>query len=698
MNDTKKLSSLVTQRTDLIFGVGIIGIIGIMIVPVPPFLLDVLLSFNLSCAFIIFLLTVYIDKPLDFSVFPSLLLLSTLFRLSLNISSTRLILLQGYAGKVIQSFGYFVVGGNYIVGMIIFFILVIINFIVITKGATRISEVAARFTLDAMPGRQMSIDADLNAGIITADEARERRKEIERQADFYGAMDGASKFVRGDAIVAIIILFINIIGGLGIGILQKGMSVQGALQTYALLTVGDGMVSQVPALIVSTAAGIILTRASSDSHLAQDFIRQISSKPWSIAVVSALLVISAFIPGMPKLPLFGLAVLGFAFFYITNRNLKTKDVKEAEEKKEIKKEENVEDLMRIDMLELEIGYGLIPLADESQGGDLLERITLVRRQIALEIGMIVPPVRVRDDVQLKPNQYQIKIKGAKIAQGEIMIRHYLAIDTGVTTGHLEGIKTKEPAFGLPAIWIKEKEKEKAEMAGYTVVSASSVLITHLTEIVKSFAHDLLGRQEVQSLIANLKKDYPAVVEELIPEGMKMGEVQKVLQNLLGERVSIRDLLTILETLADCAPQTKNIDILTEYVRKSLARSVCQQYQNEEGKMHVITLDPKLEERISQGVEHKERTSYVNLPPPLIQRIIASLTPLIKKAGSLNHQPIVLTSPAVRVYFKRITEKFIPSLIVLSYNEIVAEVKIRSIGVVNVSEDKKDIGADKKNLV
>ena len=690
MNGEGKLSSLATQRTDIIFAVGMVGIIGIMIVPLPPFLLDVLLSFNLSCAFIVFLLTVYIDKPLDFSVFPSLLLLSTLFRLSLNICSTRLILLQGYAGKVIQSFGYFVVGGNYIVGMIVFFILVIINFIVITKGATRISEVAARFTLDAMPGRQMSIDADLNAGMITADEARERRKEIERQADFYGAMDGASKFVRGDAIVAIIILFINIIGGLSIGILQKHMSVAEALQTYALLTVGDGMVSQVPALIVSTAAGIILTRASSSSHLAQDFIRQILSRPWSIAVVSSLLFICALIPGLPKLPLFGLAVLGFALFYIINRNAKTEAIKEVEEEKGIKKEENVEDLLRIDILELEIGYGLIPLADESQGGDLLERITLVRRQIALEIGMIVPPVRVRDSVQLKPNEYQIKIKGAEVARGEIMVRHYLAIDTGVATGHLEGIKTKEPAFDLPAIWIKENEKEKAEMAGYTVVGASSVLITHLTEIVKSFAHELLGRQEVQSLVGNLKKDYPAVIEELIPEGMKMGEVQKVLQNLLWERVSIKDLLTILETLADWAPQTKNIDILTEYVRKSLARSISRQYQNEEEKMYVITLDPKLEARISQGIEHKERTSYVNLPPQLIQKIIASFTPLIKKAGSLNHQPIVLTSPAIRAYFKRITEKFIPSLVVLSYNEIVPEVKIRSIGIVNVPEDKKDI--------
>jgi len=691
MNVEKKLFSLVTQRSDIIFALGTIGIIGILIIPLPSFLLDALLSFNLSSAFIIFLLTIYIKKPLDFSVFPSLLLLATLFRLSLNICSTRLILLHGYAGKVIQTFGYFVVGGNYIVGIIVFFILVIINFIVITKGATRISEVAARFTLDAMPGRQMSIDADLNAGLITEDEARKRRKQIERQADFYGAMDGASKFIRGDAIAAIIILFINIIGGLSIGILQNHMPIQEALQTYALLTVGDGMVSQIPALIVSTAAGIILTRTSSDSHLATDFIKQILSQPWSIAIVSLLLFVCALIPGLPKLPLFSLAVLTLGVFYITNHNLKIQIKKETKEKKEIKKEESVEDLLRIDILGLEIGYGLIPLVDESRGeGDLLERITLIRRQIALEIGIIIPPVRVRDNVQLKPNEYQIKIKGTEIARGEIMIKHYLAMDTGVATGSLSGIKTKEPVFGLPAIWIKEEEKEKAEMAGYTVVSASSVLITHLTEVVKSFAYELLGRQEVQSLLNSLKKDYPAVIEELIPESMKIGEVQKVLQNLLRERIPIRDLLTILETLADWAPQTKNIDILTEYVRKSLARSVCQQYQNEKGEIYVITLDPEVEEKISQGIEHKERTSYVNLAPQLIQKIISKLTPLVKKANSLNYQPIVLTSPGIRLYFKRITEKFIPSLAVLSYNEIVPEIKIRPIGVVNIHENEKDI--------
>jgi len=504
-------------------------------------------------------------------------------------------------------------------------------------------------------------------------------------------MDGASKFIRGDAIAAIIILFINIIGGLSIGILQNHMPIQEALQTYALLTVGDGMVSQIPALIVSTAAGIILTRTSSDSHLATDFIKQILSQPWSIAIVSLLLFVCALIPGLPKLPLFSLAVLTLGVFYITNHNLKIQIKKETKEKKEIKKEESVEDLLRIDILGLEIGYGLIPLVDESRGeGDLLERITLIRRQIALEIGIIIPPVRVRDNVQLKPNEYQIKIKGTEIARGEIMIKHYLAMDTGVATGSLSGIKTKEPVFGLPAIWIKEEEKEKAEMAGYTVVSASSVLITHLTEVVKSFAYELLGRQEVQSLLNSLKKDYPAVIEELIPESMKIGEVQKVLQNLLRERIPIRDLLTILETLADWAPQTKNIDILTEYVRKSLARSVCQQYQNEKGEIYVITLDPEVEEKISQGIEHKERTSYVNLAPQLIQKIISKLTPLVKKANSLNYQPIVLTSPGIRLYFKRITEKFIPSLAVLSYNEIVPEIKIRPIGVVNIHENEKDI--------
>ncbi len=673
-----------TRRSDIGFSLVAVGIVVLLVIPLPPVVLDVLLSLNLAATFMIFLLTVYVKRPLDFSVFPSLLLLITLFRLSLNVASTRLILLHGYAGKVIQAFGYFVVGGNYVVGVIIFLILVVINFIVITRGATRVSEVAARFTLDSMPGKQMSIDADLNAGLITEEEARKRRFEIERQADFYGAMDGASKFVRGDAIAAIIILLVNIIGGLAIGILQHHMSPEQALRTYTLLTVGDGMVSQIPALIVSTAAGIIITRSSSESHLALDFTRQILSQPKAIAIVAFLLFLFALLPGLPKIPLFLLAFVVAGLYYMVNRGERER----LHEEKKLpeapsEKKEPVEELLRIDPLEVEIGYGLIPLVDSSQGGDVLERITMIRHQVALELGIVVPPIRVRDNIQLEPNRYRIKIRGMEVAGGEIMVRHYLAMDTGMVERPLEGIKTKDPAFGMPAIWIKEEERERAERAGYTVVSASSVLITHLTEVIKSHAHELLGRQEVKNLLDNLRQDYPAVVEELVPGLLSLGDVQKVLQNLLRERVSIRDLLTILETLADWATQTKNIDILTEYVRQSLARLISKQYKNDKGEIWAITLDSRLEDEISRSIEHKEKSSYIHLEPSIIQKMIDKLTPLVKKALSLQQEPIVICSPGIRIFFKRIVERFIPSLVVLSFNEIVPEVKIKNIGVVQL---------------
>jgi len=515
--------TLLTRRSDIGFSLVAVGIVAVLVIPLPPVLLDVLLSLNLAVTFMVFLLTVYVKRPLDFSVFPSLLLLVTLFRLSLNVASTRLILLHAYAGRVIQAFGYFVVGGNYVVGIIVFLILVVINFIVITRGATRISEVAARFTLDSMPGKQMSVDADLNAGLITEEEARKRRFEIERQADFYGAMDGASKFVRGDAIAAIIILLVNIIGGLAIGILQHHMSPQQALHTYTLLTVGDGMVSQIPALIISTAAGIIITRSSSESYLALDFTRQILSQPKAIAIVAFLLFLFALLPGLPKLPLFMLASLAAGVYYIVSQSEREKRREKEIEKKPPEKKESVEELLRIDPLEVEIGYGLIPLVDASQGGDILERITLIRRQLALELGIVVPPIRVRDNIQLEPSHYRIKIRGMEIAEGELMVRHYLAMDTGMVEKPLKGVKTKDPAFGLPAIWIKEEEREEAEKAGYTVVSASSVFITHLTEIIRSHAYELLGRQEVKNLLDNLQQDYPAVVEELVPNLLSLGD-------------------------------------------------------------------------------------------------------------------------------------------------------------------------------
>ncbi|MCD6575460.1 flagellar biosynthesis protein FlhA [Candidatus Aerophobetes bacterium] len=678
-----KTLTLLTKRSDIAFSLAGVGIIAVLIVPLPSVLMDILLSFNLAVTFMVFLLTVYVKRPLDFSVFPSLLLLVTLFRLSLNVASTRLILLHAYAGRVIQAFGYFVVGGNYVVGIIVFVILVVINFIVITRGATRISEVAARFTLDSMPGKQMSVDADLNAGLITEEEARKRRFDIERQADFYGAMDGASKFVRGDAIAAIIILMVNIIGGLAIGILQHKMPPDKALHTYTLLTVGDGMVSQIPALLISTAAGIIITRSSSESHLALDFVSQILSQPKAIAIVAFLLFLFALLPGLPKIPLFLLAFLVAGVYYIIRKSEVKEPHEEEIKKREEEKKESIEELLRIDPLEIEIGYGLIPLVDTSQGGDVLERITLTRRQLALELGIVVPPIRVRDNIQLEPNNYRIKIRGMEVAKGELMLKQYLAMDTGMVEKPLKGIKTKDPAFGLPAIWIKEEEREEAEKAGYVVVNASSVFITHLTEVIRSHAYELLGRQEVKNLLDNIQQDYPAVVEELIPNLLSLGEVQKVLQNLLKERVSIRDLLTILETLADWASQTKNIDILTEYVRQSLARTISKQYQNEQGEMWVITLDPHLEQELSQAIEHKEKSSYIRLDPSIIQKIIDRLSPLVKKAISFQREPIVLCSSGVRVFFKRVVEKFIPSLVVLSYNEIVSEVKVKTVGVLQI---------------
>ena len=674
--------TFLTRRSEIGFSLAGIGIIAVLVIPLPPVLLDILLSFNLAITFMIFLLTVYVRRPLEFSVFPSLLLLVTLFRLSLNVASTRLILLHGYAGKVIQAFGYFVVGGNYVVGIIVFVILVVINFIVITRGATRISEVAARFTLDSMPGKQMSVDADLNAGLITEEEARRRRFEIERQADFYGAMDGASRFVRGDAIAAIIILLVNIIGGLAIGVIQHKMPFQKALHTYTLLTVGDGMVSQIPALLVSTAAGIIITRSSSESRLALDFVSQMLSQPKVLAIVSFLLFLFALLPGLPKIPLFILSFLAGATYYFLRQKEEKEEEKEMKEKVPEKKE-SMEELLRIDPLEIEIGYGLIPLVDTSQGGDILERITLVRRQLALELGIIVPPIRIRDNLQLKPNTYRIKIRGVEIAEAELMLKYCLAMDTGMVEKPLKGIPTKDPAFGLPAIWIKEEEKEKAEQAGYTVVNASSVFITHLTEIIRNHAHELLGRQEVKNLLDNIAQDYPAVVEELVPNLLSLGEVQKVLQNLLREKVPIRDLLTILETLADWAGQTKNIDILTEHVRQSLSRTISKKYQNERGEIWAITLSPSLEEEISKAVEHTEKASFINLDPAVVQKIIDALSPLVKKMLSLQKEPVVLCSSGTRPFFKRIVEKFIPSLVVLSYNEIVPEVKIKTVGILQI---------------
>lgn len=672
---------------DVIVALAIISMVIMIIIPLPSQLLDVLLTFNITLSLIVLLVSMYVNEPLQFSIFPSLLLLTTLLRLSLNISTTRLILRDADAGEVIRAFGDFVVGGNAVVGFIIFLIIVIIQFIVITKGAERVAEVSARFTLDAMPGKQMAIDADLNAGLISDVEARERRRAIQREADFYGAMDGASKFVKGDAIAGIIITLINITAGLIIGIIQKRMSFNTALSTYTLLTVGDGLVSQIPALLISTSAGIVVTRAASESNLGEDVISQVFTQPKVLFLAAAVLGILGIVPALPQFPLF--AIAGLLAFLGTNlqRVAKKEEASRQEEIQpsqieELRKPENVMNLLQVDPIEVEFGYGIIPLADVNQGGDLLDRVVMIRRQIALDLGMVVPVIRLRDNIQLTANQYRIKIKGVEVAEGELMLDGYLAMDPGTAAGTVEGVDTVEPAFGLPAKWIKEDERERAEILGYTVVDPPTVISTHLTEVIKKHAHELLGRQEVKKLVDNLKESHPALVEELIPKQMTVGEVQKVLANLLREGVSIRDLVTILETLADYSPTTRDTDLLTEYVRQSLSRYITKKFMPE-GKARVLTLDQKLEEKLMSSVQQTEHGTYLSLDPAYTQRVVNALSKELMKFTQTGEQPIVLASPVVRLYFKRLTESFLPDLVVLSYNELESATEIQSVGMVSV---------------
>ena len=681
-----------TRNSDVMMAILVVGILVIMVIPIPTIFMDIFLSFNITFSVVVLLVAMYTLKPLEFSVFPSLLLIATLIRLSLNVASTRLILLYGdegtaAAGQVIKAFGSFVVGGNYVVGMVVFLILVIINFIVITKGATRIAEVSARFTLDAMPGKQMSIDADLNAGLINDVEARARRADISREADFYGAMDGASKFVRGDAIAGIVITLINILGGLVIGVLQKGMSISAAAQNYTLLTIGDGLVSQIPSLVVSTAAAMVVTQAASESHLGDDMISQLTGHPRAVAIASGVLIFFGFVPGLPTLPFVTLGCLAGGLAYMTSRSKREVLVKEGEDKETVERErglERVEELLPLDLLELEVGYGLIALVDSEQGGELLERIKSIRRQFVLEMGVIIPPMHIRDNLQLKPNQYSIIIKGVEVAGGELMPGYYLAMNPGDVKAEIEGIPTKEPAFGIPALWVGEKDKEKAQIAGYTVVDLSTMIATHISEVLKTHANELLGRQEVQALLDNLAVNHPKVVEELIPNLLSLGGVQKILQNLLKEQVSIRDLLTIVETIADYAPITKNVDVLTEYVRQRLARSITKQYETPEGDIAVMTLNAEIEELVSNAIQHTEHESYLSLEPALAQKILTQLNKAMEKFTSMNYQPIILCSPAIRPHLKRLTERFIAALVVLSHNEIDKRVKLKSLGVISLS--------------
>lgn len=675
------------KYSDIMIAVAIITIVVMMIIPLPTMLLDLLLTLNITLALIIVMVAIYNTEPLDFSVFPSLLLITTLFRLALNVSSTRLILLDGHAGDVIAAFGNFVVGGNPVVGFIVFVILIIIQFIVITKGAERVAEVAARFTLDAMPGKQMSIDADLNSGLITDKEARDRRRNIQREADFYGAMDGASKFVKGDAIAAIIIIIINIVGGFVIGMLQRNLDILQALQTYTLLTVGEGLVNQIPALLISTATGIVVTRAASDSNLGSDLVSQIINNPRVFFIACGVLLLLGLIPGLPGLPFFVLSLItggiGYALIRTEQSEVQMEmSQQEEKEKEEVRKPENIVSLLQVDPMELEIGYSLIPLVDVSQGGDLLDRVVMIRRQCALEMGLIVPTIRIRDNIQLKPNIYVIKIKGIEIARGELMLDHFLAMDSGTAFETVPGVETVEPAFGLPALWIQENYREQAELAGYTVVDPVSVLATHLTEIIKSHAAEILGRQEVQTLVDSVKQNNAAVVEELTPNLLSIGEIQKVLGNMLREKVSIRDLVTIFETLADYAQLTKDTEILTEYVRHALARQISRQVVNN-NILTCLTVDPQLENMIINSVQRTEQGSYVALEPQKVQAVINSLTNELPKLTNMGYQPVVLTNPGARLYFRKLTERVAPNLTVLSYAELDPKVEVQALGMVKL---------------
>ncbi|OOE11917.1 flagellar biosynthesis protein FlhA [Fictibacillus arsenicus] len=667
---------------------GVILIIAMLVIPMPTFMLDFFIIVNISLALLIILIAMNTTQPLQFSIFPSLLLLVTLFRLGLNVSTTRSILSKGDAGNVVHTFGEFVVGGNILVGIVVFFILIIIQFIVITKGSERVSEVAARFTLDAMPGKQMSIDADLNAGMISDREAKERRETIEREADFYGAMDGASKFVKGDAIAGIIIVLINMLFGIIIGMVQMGLGFGESAEMFTRMTVGDGLVSQIPALIISTATGIIVTRAASEGNLGFDISKQLLAYPIMLFVAGGtIIMLGLFTPinDFFTITIGGLLSVGGYLLLKAEREQKEKEevVEEDIQTEQLKSPESVVNLLQIDPIEFEFGYSLIPLADTSQGGDLLDRIVMIRRQLALELGMIVPVVRIRDNIQLQPNEYRIKIKGSQVAKGELLLDHYLAMSPGIDDEEITGIETVEPAFGLPAIWIGEEMKERAEFSGYTVVDPPSVVSTHLTEIIKKHAHELIGRQETKQLVEHLKESYPAIVEEVTPDALTIGEIQKVLSKLLKERISIRNLAIIFETLADFAKMTKDTDLLTEYVRQGLSRQISKSYVAENEPLHVITLGGSVEKKIADSVQQTEHGNYLSLDPHDSQSIFDSITRELESGRSFDQSIVILCSPAVRMYVRQLIERYLPDVAVLSYNELEPELEVKSVGVVNI---------------
>lgn len=684
------------RQSDLVLAVGVVIILIFMIVPMPAFLLDLSLSFSITVSIVIILVSAYTKKPLDFSVFPSVLLVTTLLRLSLNIASTRLILMHGdtgtdAAGKVIKAFGEFVIGGNFVVGFIVFLILVIINFVVITKGAGRIAEVSARFTLDAMPGKQMSIDADLNAGLIDDREARRRRQEISREADFYGAMDGASKFVRGDAIAAIVIMAVNIIGGFLIGVLQKNMSVTDAVTTYTILTVGEGLVAQIPALIISTASGLIVTRAASEANLGEDIVRQVIVNPKALGTAAGILGLLGLIPGLPHIPFLTLAAAAGAAAYYLGRSQEAElaaasagvpgapGVPGAEAPRPA---ETLESLLPVDPVSLEIGYGLIPLVEE--GGPLLSRIKAIRKQMVTDMGFIVPPVHIKDNLTLKPTGYSVLVRGVEVASGEVILNRHLAITPGTETEYIEGIRTKDPAFGLDAIWIEDRDLERAQIAGYTVVDVPSVITTHLTELLKNHAHELLGKQDVQRLLDNLSRTHPKVVDDLVPSQLSLGVVQRVLQNLLKERISIRDLQSILEALSDYAAITKDPDVLTEYARQAMARNITKQVQNYDGSVSVLIMDPKVERLIVESIQATPQgMTYLSLDPAVADRIAERIRKNFEDGMARGYQPVLLCSQTIRRFVKRLTDRISNSIMVISNSEIAPNTKILSLGTIRL---------------
>ena len=673
-----------SKNSDIYMAVALIGILALMIIPLPAFLLDVFLAANITMALVILLVCLYTVQPLDFSVFPSILLVTTLFRLALNIASTRLILLHGSegteaAGAVIKAFGQFVVGGNYVVGAVIFLILVIINFVVITKGAGRVAEVAARFTLDAMPGKQMAIDADLSNGILTDKEAKSRRKKISREADFYGSMDGASKFVRGDAVAGIMIVLVNIIGGFVIGVWQKGMPLDVALSNYTLLTIGEGLVAQVPALIISTAAGIIVTRSADENNFGHEIAGQLLNYPKAFQVSSGVLFLFAMIPGLPHFAFLLLSAIAYLVSRVARE--KTEEVDEIAGTQAAEEDlDQISSIRPLDMLELEVGYGLVPMVDASQQGELLDRIRSIRKQFADRMGFIVPPIHIHDNLQLKPYEYNILINGAKVGGGELS-GQYLAMDSGGATGQLEGIKTTEPVFGLPAVWIKGKEREQAQISGYTVVDNTTILATHISEITKKHAHELVGRQELQQLLDGIAATLPKVVEELVPSLLSLGTVLRVVKNLLKENVSIRDFRSILETLADYGGVTKDPEMLTEFVRQSLGRYIVEQYKREDDTLCVLSLDREVEETIADAVQLSEQGSYLAIEPNTAQRLLATIRRNAEKFDSSGALPVLMASPTIRRHVKKLTERFMPNLAVISHNEIPPNIKIQSLGVV-----------------